>query len=85
MKIKTTVKIKVKAIVVKLDSPTGKVEDYIYSNTGFLREIQLIDKEGKILHKSGAFHPQGAISFTVGNRQFYWPGHGKLVYHAKLE
>lgn len=70
---------KITAKVVKLDSPTGKEEDCVYTEFGFLKEIQVFNGE-ELIHKSGANHPQCPVTSYYKGIEFYTPSYGGNVY-----
>lgn len=75
---------KLEARVVRVDSPTGRKEDYVYSETGFGRELQILNDEGQVIWKSGSNHPQSNI-YTVFNGFEFMAPSGSFDVYVKLE
>jgi hypothetical protein len=75
---------KLLARVVKVDSPTGRKEDYVYSETGFGRELQILNDENQVIWKSGSNHPQSNIYTVFNGFHFMTPKESFDVY-VKLE
>jgi len=70
---------KLKAIIVRLNSPTGGKSEYIYSDTGFFREIQIFEGD-RLVHKSGANHPESAFTTHFNGFEFYSPSNSTEVF-----
>ncbi len=45
--------------IVYADHPNGS--DPIYQESGFFRELQILNKKEEIIHKSGLHHPEANI------------------------
>ena len=65
------------ARVVKCNKPNSEV---IYSEDGGLREIQVLDDKGEILHKSGPNHPETTIHTIYGEHDLISPPNSKDVF-----
>lgn len=69
-----------RATIVHVDSPTGREEDYIYSASGFNRELQ-VWRDGELVHKSGAHHPEAHIeTYFEGKKYVAFKGNDKDVF-----
>lgn len=73
---------KLNAKIVKCDKPSGS--ELKYSDSGFLRELQILNDENQVIWKSGGHHPESDITVGFNGFEFMAPAGRRDVY-VKLE